>query len=199
MGLDTQKQEAATGNGLLEKQDNVLDLKHDEKLKLQLEIRKMVDDLKSDVNAKKQTQELENSFRNLLFKTKISVQEYNSTKQKIENLYTEAKGGDQSATIQKMQDEIDHQLARDFVTIDESVEIYYNSWIKTVNKNQSINALEISFSQEVSRIVRQVNEALLNQEELQRMTYRFELKNLKAEILNRQSGTTWDPLRHPTM
>jgi predicted glycosyltransferase len=83
--------EIVKGYGTVENNDNVLDLQRDEKLKLQLEIRKMASDLKKDVADSKKTSainKLNTHFDNLLHKGTIERIELNSIKQDIVDQYT---------------------------------------------------------------------------------------------------------------
>ena len=86
---------------MTEKWDNVLDLQKDEKLKLQLEIRKMASDLRKEVVDAKKTaaiSKLDSHFRDLLGKGTIQRSELNSIKEDIINQYTTAKISNPSGT-----------------------------------------------------------------------------------------------------
>jgi len=93
--------EIAKGYGTVETNDNVLDLQKDEKLKLQLEIRKMASDLKKEVTDPKKTaaiSSLDTHFNDLLHKGTIERSELNNIKEDIINKYTTAKISNPSGT-----------------------------------------------------------------------------------------------------
>lgn len=89
------------GYWAVEKSDNVLDLQKDEKLKLQLQIRKMASDLRKEVLDTKKTaaiSKLDAHFKDLLGKWTIQRSELNSIKEDIVNQYTTAKISNPSGT-----------------------------------------------------------------------------------------------------
>lgn len=96
-----EKDVKTNGYWAVEKSDNVLDLQKDEKLKLQLEIRKMSSDLKKEVLDTKKTaaiSKLDAHFKDLLGKGTIQRSELNSIKEDIINQYTTAKISNPSGT-----------------------------------------------------------------------------------------------------
>lgn len=210
--------------GLNEKLDNVVNLQEDEKLKLQLEIRKMSSDLKKEVtaSAKKKTtiENLDSQFNSLLKKGSVLRSELDTIKKDVVNQYTEAKisnptGQDSveqnNAEIKTVEDDtnkiiektnkhgiletkadaqwaiesIEKEIDASMATIDIKAEAKYDQWYpQTPMTREQQN---IAFSGFAYDVVDEVNKQLLTVEERARITYRFELRNLKAAILQTQN------------